>query len=69
MRIYFLSSLFHTFTLQDWWVDQHGGYVRMDPSQWSRAERFTDWAKEFLSAPLRPSDLLHRMALSAAFQR
>ena len=40
------------FAFQDWGYDQHGSWSWCSNYIWTRAERFTDWAPEFLSSPV-----------------
>ena len=41
------------FAFQDWGYDQHGSWSGCSNYIWTRAERFTDWADEFLIGPSR----------------
>ena len=49
---------------EDYWVDQYGPVADycLGNKQWQRAHRFTDWASEFLSGPVREEDLLAHKA-------
>ena len=40
------------FAFQDWGYDLHGSWSGCSNYIWTRAERFTDWAPEFLSSPV-----------------
>lgn len=43
---------------EDWKHDQFGQYWSMWEEDWNNAVRFTEWAKESISGPLRAEDLV-----------
>ena len=51
---------------QDWGYDQQGSWSGCSNHIWTRAERFTDWAHEYLSGPVDEAVL--RGAIAARLQ-